>query len=147
MKRRNIDFDRREIAVRDAKGGHERVTMLPASLVTPLQEHLKRVKLLHDQDLAAGLGQVYLPCALDRKYPNASHEWSKRQYVFPSDRLSTDPRTGIKRRHTCTCAASAGVTWTKATCSVPSKLVLSETKERRAPGPPRQARQLPHLPA
>jgi len=99
-----------------------------------------RVKLLHDQDLAAGLGQVYLPCALDRKYPNASHEWSKRQYVFPSDRLSTDPRTGIRRRHTCTCAASAGVTWTKATCSVPSKLVLSETKGHRAPGPSRQAR-------
>jgi len=95
---KDIDFERREIIVRDAKGGHERVTMLPASLVAPLQEHLKRVKLLHTQDLAAGYGQVYLPYALDRKYPNAATDWGW-QYVFPSDRLSTDPRTGIKRRH------------------------------------------------
>jgi integron integrase len=95
---KDIDFDRREIVVRDAKGGHERVTMLPASLVTPLQEHLKRVKLLHEQDLAAGCGQVYLPYALERKYPAASGEWGW-QYVFPSDRLSLDPRSGFKRRH------------------------------------------------
>jgi len=95
---KDIDFERREITVRDAKGGHERVTMLPASLVTPLQEHLKRVKLLHEQDLATGYGQVYLPYALDRKYPNAATEWGW-QYVFPSERLSTDPRTGITRRH------------------------------------------------
>jgi len=95
---KDIDFERREITVRDAKGGHERVTMLPASRVTPLQEHLKRVKLLHEQDLATGYGQVYLPYALDRKYPNAATEWGW-QYVFPSERLSTDPRTGITRRH------------------------------------------------
>jgi integron integrase len=95
---KDIDFERREIVVRDAKGGHERVTMLPASLVAPLQEHLKRVKLLHQQDLAAGYGQVYLPYALDRKYPNANQEWGW-QYVFPSERLSTDPRTGLTRRH------------------------------------------------
>ena len=102
---KDVDFARREITVRDAKGGHERVTMLPESLIAPLQEHLKRVKLLHEQDMAAGFGQVYLPYALDRKYPNASREWGW-QYVFPSDRLSTDPRTGLKRRHTCTCAAA-----------------------------------------
>jgi len=95
---KDIDFERREIIVRDAKGGHERVTMLPASLVAPLQEHLKRVKLVHQQDLDAGYGQVYLPYALDRKYPNANKEWGW-QYVFPSDRLSIDPRTGVKRRH------------------------------------------------
>ena len=95
---KDIDFERREISVRDAKGGHERVTMLPTSLVAPLQEHLKRVKLVHDQDLAAGYGQVYLPYALDRKYPNASREWAW-QYVFPSDRLSTDPRSQLTRRH------------------------------------------------
>jgi integron integrase len=94
----DIDCERREIVVRDAKGGHERVTMLSASLVAPLQEHLKRVKLLHEQDLAAGYGHVYLPYALDRKYPNAAKEWGW-QYVFPSDRLSTDPRAGVKRRH------------------------------------------------
>jgi len=95
---KDIDFERREITVRDAKGGHERVTMLPESLIAPLQEHLKRVQLLYEQDLAAGYGQVYLPYALDRKHPSASREWGW-QYVFPSDRLSTDPRTGIKRRH------------------------------------------------
>jgi len=95
---KDVDFERREITVRDAKGGHERVTMLSASLVAPLQEHLKRVKLLREQDLAAGCGQVYLPYALDRKYPNAATEWGW-QYVFPSERLSTDPRTGITRRH------------------------------------------------
>jgi len=95
---KDVDFERREITVRDTKGGHERVTMLSASLVAPLQEHLKRVKLLREQDLAAGCGQVYLPYALDRKYPNAATEWGW-QYVFPSERLSTDPRTGITRRH------------------------------------------------
>ena len=95
---KDIDFERREITVRDPKGGHERVTMLSAGLVAPLQEHLKRVKLLHDQDLAAGYGHVYLPYALDRKYPKAATEWGW-QYVFPSDRLSTDPRSGITRRH------------------------------------------------
>jgi integron integrase len=95
---KDVDFARREITVRDAKGGHERVTMLPESLIAPLQEHLKRVKLLHEQDLAAGYGQVYLPYALDRKYPNACREWGW-QYVFPSDRLSTDTRSGLKRRH------------------------------------------------
>jgi len=95
---KDIDFEQREIIVRDPKGGHERVTMLSASLVTPLQEHLKRVKLLYEQDLAAGYGQVYLPYALDRKYPNASREWGW-QYVFPSDRLSIDPRSGSMRRH------------------------------------------------
>jgi integron integrase len=95
---KDIDFERREIIVRDPQGGHERVTMLAASLVAPLQEHLKRVNLLHDQDLAAGYGPVYLPHALDRKYPNAATEWGW-QYVFPSDRLSQDPRTGKTRRH------------------------------------------------
>jgi len=95
---KDVDFERREITVRDAKGQHDRVTMLPASLVAPLQEHLKRVKLLHQQDLKAGYGQVYLPYALDRKSPNAAKEWGW-QYVFPSERLSTDPRTGLTRRH------------------------------------------------
>ena len=124
--------------MRDAKGGHERVTMLPASLVAPLQEHLKRVKLLHQQDLDAGLGQVYLPYALDRKYPNASSEWRE------AGNMCSRP-TGsrpIRAR-----ASSAATMWTKATCSAPSKLVLSETKERRAVGPPRQARELPHVQA
>jgi integrase len=66
--------------------------MLPDSLIEPLKEHLQRVKRLHEEDLAKGYGAVYLPYALARKYPNAEREWIW-QYVFPSDRLSVDPRT------------------------------------------------------
>jgi integron integrase len=95
---KDIDFERRAIIVRDTKGDEDRVTMLPDSVVAPLKEHLQRVKRLHEQDLTKGLGSVYLPDALDRKLPNASREWLW-QYVFPSDRLSVDPRSGAVRRH------------------------------------------------
>jgi integrase len=64
----------------------------------PLQQHLTEVKALHNQDLAKGFGEVYLPDALGRKYPNAAKEWTW-QYVFPSSKLSVDPRSGIVRRH------------------------------------------------
>ncbi len=70
-----------------------RTTMLPEQLKPLLIEHLKRVKMLHDADLNAGLGEVYLPFALERKYPNAGKEWGW-QYVFPSGRVSEDPRSG-----------------------------------------------------
>jgi integrase len=82
----------------DAKGKESRVTMLPNSLVDPLKEHLQRVKRLHQQDLENGYGAVYLPFALEKKYPNANREWIW-QFVFPSDRISTDPRSGAVRRH------------------------------------------------
>lgn len=95
---KDVDFARREILVRDGKGFKDRVTMLPAALAAPLAEHLKRVKVLHEQDLAAGRGAVYLPYALERKYPGAARDWAW-QYVFPSANLSVDPRTGIERRH------------------------------------------------
>ena len=95
---KDIDFAQRLIVVRDGKGMQDRVTMLPDSLVAPLQEHLQRVKRLHEEDLARGYGQVFLPFALERKYPNADRDW-KWQYVFPSERLSKDPRSGIVRRH------------------------------------------------
>jgi len=72
--------------------------MLPEAVVAPLHEHLQRVKRLHEQDLAQGCGSVYLPFALERKYPNADREWIW-QYVFPSERLSKDPRSGVTRRH------------------------------------------------
>ena len=94
----DIDFAQHQIIVRDGKGSKDRITMLPDALVPFLQEHLKRVKLLHESDLAQGYGSVYLPYALERKYPNAAQEWLW-QYVFPSDRLSVDPRSGAKRRH------------------------------------------------
>ncbi len=72
--------------------------MLPAAVIAPLKAHLERVKLLHQQDLAAGFGEVYLPDALDRKYPSAGRDWAW-QYVFPSANLSVDPRSGATRRH------------------------------------------------
>jgi integrase len=72
--------------------------MLPASLIIPLQEHLVHVKRVHTQDVAQGAGPVYLPFALARKYPHAGRLWIW-QYVFPSDRLSKDPRAGSIRRH------------------------------------------------
>jgi len=72
--------------------------MLPGMLIEPLQLHLKRVKDLHEKDLAEGYGAVYLPHALSKKYPRAEREWAW-QYVFPSARLSVDPRSGETRRH------------------------------------------------
>lgn len=95
---KDVEFIRREIIVREGKGNKDRVTMLPASVIEPLKLHLAKVKLLHAQDVAAGVAGVYLPFALAKKYPNAAHErgW---QYVFPSAKLSTDPRSGIVRRH------------------------------------------------
>jgi len=95
---KDIDFNLNQIIVRDAKGGKDRVTMLPQITKKPLQEHLKKVKKIHEKDLEKGYGTVYLPYALERKYPSASREWEW-QYVFPATKISADPRTGIKRRH------------------------------------------------
>jgi integron integrase len=95
---KDIDFERGEIIVREGKGFKDRVTMLPKSLVTPLQEHLERVKLLHERDLKDGYGEVYMPYALERKYPNAARAWLW-QYVFPSARISKDPRSSREARH------------------------------------------------
>lgn len=95
---KDIDFGYRQIAVRDGKGEKDRFTMLPDSLTQHMVKHLERVKALHQEDLANGYGSVYLPYALERKYPNADREWSW-QYVFPSAKLSRDPRSGAIRRH------------------------------------------------
>ena len=95
---KDVDFFYNQIVVRDGKGRRDRVTMLPQSIKMPLQRHLQDVHQLHAQDLQAGAGHVYLPYALERKYPNASHEWVW-QYVFPAAQPSRDPRTGIVRRH------------------------------------------------
>jgi len=95
---KDLDFSYRQVVVRDGKGQKDRVTMLPQALEAPLQRHLERVKALHQNDLRHGYGEVYLPFALERKYPGASKEWGW-QYVFPSDRLSTDPRSSVVRRH------------------------------------------------
>ena len=95
---KDLDFTYRTITVRDGKGEQDRVTILPESLIAPLQDHLRIVKRTHEEDLAKGYGAVYLPDALERKYPNAHKEWGW-QYVFPANRLSVDPRSGVVRRH------------------------------------------------
>lgn len=98
LRAKDIDFEANLIFVRSGKGDNDRSTVLPASVKDELQAHLGRVKTLHEKDLAAGYGEVYLPDALGRKYPKAGKEWGW-QYVFPSSRLSVDPRSGKIRRH------------------------------------------------
>ena len=95
---KDVDFARCEILVREGKGFKDRVTMLPEAVIEPLKAHLAKVKALHREDLAAGFGEVYMPFALDKKYPHAGREWGW-QYVFPSKSLSVDPRSGKTRRH------------------------------------------------
>jgi integron integrase len=73
---KDIDLKQHQIIVRDGKGGRDRATMLPAVLDSPLEQHLAKVRLMHEQDLRAGRGRVYLPFALARKYPNAEREWA-----------------------------------------------------------------------
>ncbi len=95
---KDVDFARKEILIRDGKGYKDRITMLPESLLTPLKAHLEKVKALHVADLANGFGRVYMPMALDKKYPAAGVDWAW-QYVFPSAKLSVDPRSNETRRH------------------------------------------------
>ncbi|MDQ3057101.1 MAG: integron integrase [Pseudomonadota bacterium] len=95
---KDVDFARNEITVRDGKGAKDRRTVLPRSLVEPLQREVDRAQALHALDLEEGFGNAWLPHALSRKYPNAACAlgW---QYVFPSARRSLDPRDGVERRH------------------------------------------------
>lgn len=95
---KDVDFAQGQIVVRDTKGKRDRVTMLPETVMEPLQAHLVLVRHQHQRDLAQGFGSVYLPYALERKYPHADRDWIW-QYVFPSSRLSVDPRSDITRRH------------------------------------------------
>src|SRR5437899_7675130 len=94
---KDVDFGYARITVRDGKGAKDRVTMLPVNMATALERHLAKVKAQYEQDLEDGFGEVYLPDALERKYPNAAREWIW-QYVFPSRRLSNDPRAGTEQR-------------------------------------------------
>lgn len=95
---KDIDFDYRQIVIRNAKGAKDRVVPLPKVLIEPLKKHLFEVHEIFDDDIAEGFGEVYLPGALARKYLNASREWLW-QYAFPSGRRSVDPRSGRTRRH------------------------------------------------
>ncbi len=95
---KDLDFERRELTVRDGKGGKDRLTLLPQSLVAELQQHLLGVRRLHQADLAAGWGRVLMPNALARKYPNADREWAW-QWVFPQEHRWHDRASGIQGRH------------------------------------------------
>ena len=95
---KDLDFGLHQLTVRDGKGMHDRVTMLPDSLTGALREQLAGARLLHAQDLAQGYGEVYLPFALARKSPGAARAWGW-QYVFPAEQRSPDPRGGAVRRH------------------------------------------------
>jgi integron integrase len=95
---KDLDFAYHQIIVRDGKGAKDRVTVLPDVLLEPIKGHLVRVKSLHMQDLKEGFGQVKLPSALARKYPNAAREWAW-QFVFPAAKRSRDPITGLTFRH------------------------------------------------
>ncbi|HEX8073290.1 MAG TPA: integron integrase [Pyrinomonadaceae bacterium] len=95
---KDVDFARRQLTVREGKGGKDRVTVLPQALVEPLERHLVRVRELHERDVRAGFGEVHMPYALARKYAGAAREWGW-QYVFPAAHRSADPRAGAERRH------------------------------------------------
>jgi integron integrase len=121
---KDIDFDRREIAVRRGKGRKDRRVMLPEAVREPLARHLGGVKLLHGKDLAAGFGRVVLPDALERRFPSAPTEW-RWQFVFPASRICRDPQFGPPsrfhvhetsvQRAVTTAARAAGIT-ARVTC-------------------------------
>jgi integron integrase len=95
---KDLEFENNQIVIRDAKGQKDRVTILPGIIKKQLEDQVRKVKLIHTKDLNEGNVQVYLPFALNRKYPNAIKElcW---QYVFPASKISNDPRSGLRIRH------------------------------------------------
>jgi integron integrase len=98
LRLKDLDFAQHRILVRDTKSSKDRLTVLPEALVQDLQQHLRRVRRIHQSDLDQGFGTVYMPYALEEKYPAASREWIW-QYVFPAPHVSADPRSGQTRRH------------------------------------------------
>jgi integron integrase len=95
---KDLDFANHQMIVRDGKGENDRLTLFPDILLEPLRLHLRQVKAQHDLDLSRGYGTVYLPYALQRKYPSANREFAW-QYVFPAREMSIDPVSGLKQRH------------------------------------------------
>jgi integron integrase len=95
---KDIDLAANQIEIHDGKGMKDRLTMLPQSLKADLEKHLAGVKSQHENDLRHGFGEVYLPFALERKYPKANREW-RWQYIFPANTVSRDPQSGRMRRH------------------------------------------------
>jgi integron integrase len=98
LRAKDLDFSYRQIVVRDGKGAKDRVTVLPSGIVIPLGAHLERLRAIHERHVAQGIARVYLPTAIERKYPSAHLEWGW-QYVFPARRPSRDPRSGAMQRH------------------------------------------------
>ncbi|MCA9160617.1 MAG: integron integrase, partial [Planctomycetales bacterium] len=98
LRTKDICIERREVLVRDGKGMKDRVTVLPDCAIALLEQQIDNVRALHARDLSEGFGEVYLPFALARKYPNAAKEFCW-QYLFPSTKLSRDSRSGRMRRH------------------------------------------------
>ena len=94
----DVDFEALQVTVRGGKGNKDRVTPLAVTLVPPLREHLERVRATFDEDCREGVAGVWLPFALERKYPKAATQWNW-QWIFPSQGISTDPRSGVRRRH------------------------------------------------
>jgi site-specific recombinase XerD len=96
--KQDLDFGMKQLTVRDGKGAKDRYTVLAEGAIPGLKEHLVHVQRIHQEDLRAGFGAVYLPGGLERKYPGAAREW-RWQYVFPARAVSKDPRSGQIRRH------------------------------------------------
>jgi integrase len=95
---KDIDLADHQILLREGKGHKDRRTMLPGAVQEALTAHLEQVRQQHQRDVAAGLGRVYMPDALERKYPHAGREWGW-QWVFPASHVSLDPQSGEHRRH------------------------------------------------
>lgn len=95
---KDVDFEYQSLHIHDAKGAKDRIVTFPKSLHEPVRIQLEQARLMHNSDLARGLGEVYMPQALARKFKSAARSWPW-QFVWPSSRLSADPRTGVVRRH------------------------------------------------
>lgn len=95
---KDVDFQRGQLVVHDGKGAKDRVTVLPESVVPALRSHLINVRAIWQKDRTAKVAGVWMPDALGRKFPSAGHQWIW-HWVFPSGELSTDPRSGLRRRH------------------------------------------------
>ena len=121
----DIDFSRNEIMVRDGKGAKDRITMLPELIKKPLQDHLRKVKAIHEKDLAEGWGRVQMPDALDRKYPNAPADW-RWQWVFPQENRWKNTKTTEEGR----------ITWMNPLCNerpIDEPKAVSYTDQSKTP--------------
>jgi integron integrase len=123
---KDIDFSRRQVYVRDTKGSRDRVTLLPQAVMQPLHDHIDKVRALHEADLKLGCGTVWMPTALDRKFPNANREF-KWQWLFPASSRCVDREAGVERRHHLHETVIQRAVRTAALQAVPDKRVTCHT--------------------